>query len=110
MMSQTNVIAAILIMAAVTFVTRMIPFALFSRRQPSKSVLYIGKYAPAVMLTILVVYCFKDVSPLVFPHGLPELAAAALVVLLHLWRGNALLSITLGTVAYMAMVQLIPGL
>ena len=40
-------------------------------------------------------------------HGLPEILAVAMVVLLHLWKKNTLLSIGLGTGFYMLFVQVI---
>lgn len=38
---------------------------------------------------------------------LPELISIALVVLLHLWKRQMLLSIAGGTVCYMLLVQLV---
>ena len=56
---------------------------------------------------MLVVYCLKNVSLMQAPHGLPEGIAVAVVAGLHLWKRNALLSIGLGTVCYMLLVQLV---
>ena len=56
---------------------------------------------------MLVVYCMKDVAFLSAPYGLPELLCCALVVVLHIWKRNSLLSIGVGTVAYMLLVQLV---
>lgn len=39
------------------------------------------------------------------PHGIPEAAAVAAVILLHLWKRNNLLSILGGTVIYMVLLQ-----
>ena len=55
----------------------------------------------------MVVYCLKNTSILAAPHGIPELIAVALVVVLHKWRHNTLLSIVCGTVCYMLLVQLV---
>jgi branched-subunit amino acid transport protein AzlD len=38
-------------------------------------------------------------------HGLPELIAVAVVVALHIWKRQMLLSIALGTIVYMILVQ-----
>ncbi len=51
------------------------------------------------------VYCLKDVQIASAPHGLPELIAGAGVVLLQVWKRNALLSILAGTLLYMILVQ-----
>jgi branched-subunit amino acid transport protein AzlD len=42
-----------------------------------------------------------------WPFALPELIATAVVVVLYLWKRNTLLSIGVGTVLYMALVQLV---
>ena len=49
----------------------------------------------------------KDVAFLQAPIGIPELLGCAIVAALHIWKRNSLLSIGVGTVAYMLMVQLI---
>ena len=56
---------------------------------------------------MLVVYCLKGVDILSGSHGLPELLAIALVIILHLWKRQMLLSIAGGTVFYMLMLQMI---
>ena len=40
-------------------------------------------------------------------HGIPELLAIMVIVLLHVWKRNMLLSIAGGTAAYMLLVQLV---
>lgn len=40
-------------------------------------------------------------------HGIPEAIAIAVVVLLHLWKRQILLSIAGGTICYMLLVQLV---
>ena len=45
--------------------------------------------------------------PFLAPFGLPELAAAAVVVLMQIWKRNAVLSILAGTIAYMVMIQML---
>ncbi len=101
-----HAILAIVIMAAVTFLLRMLPFVIFGKKQTPAFIGYLGKYLPYAIMGMLVIYCLKGVAPLVFPHGLPELIAILTVVLLHIWRRNTLLSILGGTVVYMLLVQL----
>ena len=86
--------------------TRFLPFLLFPSSKPTpKSIRYIGKVLPAAVFGLLIVYCLKNVNLLVGSHGLPELIALAVVIALHLWRRQMLLSIVGGTVLYMALVQ-----
>jgi branched-subunit amino acid transport protein AzlD len=52
-----------------------------------------------------VVYCLRNITFTAFPFGIPELLGCAVVALLHLWKRNTLLSIGVGTVFYMLLVQ-----
>ena len=89
-----------------TMCTRFLPFFLSpENRDPPAVVLYLGKVLPPAMMGLLVVYCLKDVAWTAAPHGLPELLAIAAVALVHVWKGNVLLSIAGGTVLYMVLVQ-----
>ena len=100
--------AAVLIatMAAVTMLTRFLPFIVFRRHTPAY-VSYLGRVLPAAIIGMLVMYCLKDISLAAYPFGLPELLAAACVVAMQVWRRNSLVSILAGTVVYMVLVQLV---
>ena len=56
---------------------------------------------------MLVVYCLKDVTLAAAPFGIPEFLGCAVVALLHIWKRSTLLSIGVGTVVYMLLVQLV---
>lgn len=98
---------AVFIMATVTILLRVLPFLVFSRGKTPAYVSFLGKYLPYAIMGMLVVYCLKGISFVTMPFGIPELVAAAVVVFLHLWKRNTLLSILCGTACYMAMIQLI---
>lgn len=105
-MTLWQTIAAIAVMAVVTFLTRAIPFLLFGRGgTPPKVVLYLGKYLPPAVIAMLIVYCLKDVSFAAAGGWLPVLIAGLAVVALHLWKKNDMLSIMGGTILYMVLVQ-----
>ncbi len=98
----------IVVATLVTMATRFLPFLIFgSGRKTPEIVTYLGKVLPCAIMGMLVVYCFKDVSFLDYPYGLPELIGCAAVAALHIWKRNSLLSIGVGTVFYMVLVQLI---
>ena len=59
------------------------------------------------VIGLLVVYCFKGVSLMTGSHGIPELLGTLSVAGLHLWKKNMLLSIGVGTIVYMLLVQLV---
>lgn len=91
-----------------TMATRFIPFLIFSGEKPTpKYIQYLGKALPSAIFGMLVVYCLKNVSILAGSHGLPEFLSIMLVVILHLWKRQMLLSIAGGTVCYMLLVQLV---
>lgn len=91
-----------------TVLTRFLPFLIFpAGKQTPKYVKYLGKVLPSAVFGLLIIYCLKDVSLFSGSHGLPELLAIMLVVLLHLWKRQMLLSIAGGTVFYMILVQVI---
>ena len=93
------------VMSVVTILLRFLPFIVFRKRTPPY-ITYLGEVLPPAMIGMLVIYCLKDVTPAAYPHGLPELIAAIIVVALQAWKRNSLLSILAGTAAYMAMVQM----
>lgn len=99
-------IASIAVMAVVTFLTRALPFLLFDRGDhPPKLILYLGQVLPPAIIAMLIVYCLKGIS-FASPAGwVPSLLAGGAAVLLHLWKGNDLLSIFGATVLYMVLVQ-----
>lgn len=105
-LTPAETIVTILAVALGAMVTRFTPFLLFpERKTPPEVVSYLGRVLPPAMMGLLVVYCLKGVSFSASPHGLPELIAIAVIVLLHRWRSNVLLSIAGGTIVYMVLVQ-----
>ena len=96
----------ILVMAGVTALLRFLPFLVFRKHTPPY-IAYLGRVLPPALIGMLVIYCFKDVSFAAAPHGLPELIAAACVVVLHVWKRNSLISILGGTGIYMLLVQFV---
>ncbi len=98
----------ILVIAATTFATRVAPFLLFPKgKEIPRTVQYLGKVLTPAVIGMLVVYCLKTTDIIGPPHGLPELIAVTVVVLLHVWKRNNLLSIGVGTVLYMFLVQVV---
>lgn len=101
-------ILIILVMAAVTFGLRATPFILFSKTGKTPAIItYLGNGLPPAVIAMLIIYCFRNTAVSTYPFGLPEVLAALLVVLLHLWKRNNLLSILGGTCAYMLLVQVV---
>lgn len=107
-MTVPQQIATVAVCVAGTVATRFLPFAVFRADKPTpRFVQYLGKALPAAVFAMLVVYCLKNVDVMGGSHGLPELIGIAVVTALHLWKRNMLLSIGVGTVCYMLLVQLV---
>ena len=106
MLSTGAAIASIAVMAVITFLPRALPFLLFDRGEsPPKIVLYLGRVLPPAIIAMLIIYCLRGVS-FAAPGGwVPQLLCVAVVVALHLWKHNNLLSIFGGTILYMVLVQ-----
>ena len=105
-MSHAALIIAVA--ALVTVALRFLPFLLFGGKQETPPfIAYLGRVLPSAIMAMLVVYCLKAVTPLEYPYALPELISCAVVVLLHIWKRNTLLSIGGGTACYMLLVQVI---
>lgn len=102
-----DVYSAVLVavMAAVTILLRFLPFFVFSKETPAY-ITYLGKVLPPAIIGMLVIYCLRAVDLTAAPFGIPELLAAATVVVMQIWKRNSVLSILAGTIVYMVIVQL----
>jgi len=106
--TKAQLLITIALFAVGTMMTRFLPFIIFPKnRTTPKFVTYLGKYLPAAVIGMLVIYCIKDVDIMSGAHGLPELISIAVIVLLHVWRRQVLLSVGVGTVLYMLLVQFV---
>ena len=100
--------ALVAVIAAVTALTRFLPFLVFGgKRQPPRAIVYLGRALPCAIMGMLVVYCLRNVTPLSPPHGIPEAIGVAVAAALHIWKRNTLLSIAASTAVYMLLVQLV---
>ena len=97
---------SIAVMAGVTFLTRALPFLLFDwGERPPRVVLYLGWVLPPAIIAMLIVYCVRGVTFSAPAGWVPTLLAGLAAVLLHLWKGNDLISIFGATGLYMVLVQ-----
>lgn len=106
-MSLTQQIITILVVIIGTVLTRFLPFLIFPEgKTPPPYITYLGTVLPYAVIGLLVVYCLKDS----FQNGnfaFPELISIVLIIFLHKWKKNMLLSIGGGTIFYMILVQTI---
>lgn len=107
-MSTLEQVITIAILAAVTFLTRALPFLIFSREKPTpKYIQYLGSVLPLAVFGMLVVYCLKDVEWMQGVHGIPEVLGILSTILIHVWRRQLFLSIATGTIVYMILIRVI---
>lgn len=107
-MKYTYEISVILIVMAATFLTRFFPFALFGHHQePPKLIQYLGKILPSAVIAILIVYCLKSTNFTVVSSFIPQGISVLIVIGLHLWKRNNLISIGLGTIGYMFLIHFV---
>lgn len=106
MSSTVYALAAIAVMAVVTFLTRALPFLFFGgKKDPPRIVLYLGRVLPPAVIAMLILYCLRGTTFTAPAGWAPALIAGLFVILVHLWKHNNLLSILGGTVLYMILVQ-----
>lgn len=96
------------VIALVTAATRFLPFLVFrgGRGVPSW-IERLGRILPAAIMGMLVVFCLKEVQVTSLSGWVPALVGCTVVTLTYLWKRNTLISILLGTVSYMLLVQLV---
>lgn len=105
-LSTVETAIILLCIVAGTACTRFLAFILFpEKKEQPQIVTYLSTTIPAAMMGLLVVYCLRNTPLSTWPHGVPELLATTITVILHLWRRNVLVSIAVGTISYMLFVQ-----
>ncbi len=105
-MSPREAFLTIVVIALATVSTRAVAFFLFPAGRPTPPyIAYLGRVLPCATIALLIVYCLKHIRPLESPHGLPEFISIALVVAIQYFGRNTLISIIIGTAAYMALIQ-----
>ena len=105
-LSQEIITVAMIVLA--TMLTRFLPFLVFPEGKPTpKYIRYLGKVLRSAVFGLLIIYSLRNVSVFSGSHGIPELISIALVVALHLWKRQMLLSIAGGTLCYMILVQMV---
>ena len=98
----------IVVAVLVTMATRFLPFLIFGENKKTPAIIaYLGQVLPYAIMGMLVVYCLKDISFSSMPFGIPEAIGCAAVASLHVWKRNTLLSIGVGTMVYMLLVQFV---
>lgn len=103
--SQSLII--VIIIAVTSYIIRVLPFTIFRDESKLPNVVkYLGRVLPFSVITMLIVYCFKDVS-LNTTEIISSVIAAIYVVVVHYKFTNMLFSIGGGTIIYMILLRVI---
>lgn len=107
-MSLMQQIITIIAVILGTVITRFLPFYIFSPNKPTpRFVKYLGAILPPAIFSLLVVYSLRNIDITTYNYGFPELISILVIILLHLFKKNMLLSIAGGTICYMLCIQFI---
>ena len=108
MIDYRHALIIILVMGLMTLATRILPVLIFGRGEKIPDyIMYLGRTVPYTAMGLLIVYCLKDVSIASAPFALPEIIAMAAVIGSYLWKRNSILSVVVGTVLYMFLIQVV---
>lgn len=105
-MNDKYIMMVIAVMAMITMLLRFLPFILFDRGgQLPGWISYLGKVLPPAMMSMLLVYCLRNINLLEGNHGFPELIGIGAAIRMHNWKRHTLLSIGVSTLVYMIIIQ-----
>ena len=109
MIDGRYIVEVIAAMALVTVALRALPFIAAQWLKENPIVERLGEFLPLAIMTLLLLHSAAGSAQQDRLGPWPELLAVAIVVVLQ-WRSrNALLSIVLGTTAYVLMRNFTPG-
>ena len=104
-MQNNEIYIAIIVMSLANLLTRALPFLFFRKKKPPHYLKFISDYFPAIIMVILIFYTLAKVDFTSMPYGAKELVAIAITALLHIKLNNYLVSIFVGTLSYMVLIQ-----
>ena len=106
-MTETNILITIAISAVIVFLLRALPFVIFrGGREMPIWLQRIEKSLPAMIMSVLIIYCLKDIGDNFTGVGIPRLIAVAITAVSYKLKHNTFISIALGTVSYMGLLYL----
>ena len=105
MNSLDEALVLVLAMGAVILFCRAFPFIFSSKKKAFLG--FVEKTAPPVAMTVLAFNALAGAFRENPGDGLLALTASVFTAILHLWKGNALISIIGGTVLYMVLRRVI---
>jgi len=105
-MSALETGIVVLILALSTQVLRALPFMMFPEGKTLPNwMAYFASQLPYASMGLLVIYALRQ--PILNPgFPIPEALALVVMTLVHTWRKQTLLSISLGVIVYLIIVNM----
>jgi len=104
-MENSEIYLAILVMALANLLTRILPFLFFVKKEPPSAIVFIEENFPPIIMVILIFYTLSSIDFQNQFYGLKEFLAIGITAYLHIRFNNYLISIFVGTLSYMFLVQ-----
>lgn len=107
-MNNSYLWLAVSVIALVTALLRFLPFAIWGQgKETPKIISKLGNSLPYAIMGMLVVYCLKDISFSSTAGYLPALISSLVVITSYILKRNTLISIVLGTVCNIILLQFV---
>lgn len=104
-MSTVYVLQAILLLAAITFLLRAVPFFMPKCLLEHPLFRDMANFMPLVVMVILVLSAFENASFFSHQKQIAIIAGIGMVVTFHLWFRNTLLSILSGVFIHIVILN-----
>lgn len=111
MPETTYILGVVAAATAVTWALRAVPFAVLAPLRHSSLLPYLAARMPVGVLAILTIYTLRHVDVVDASSVVPAAVGIIVTTALHVWRRNMILSLIIGTGAYVALVSTVfhPG-
>lgn len=107
-MFNTHTALMIAACAIGTMVTRALPFVIWSgERKTPPYILWLGNVLPYAIMAMLVVYCLRNVDFGTTSSYVPAAISVVVTGGIQAWKRDSIMSIIVGTVCYMVLIQVI---
>ncbi len=105
-LSLDSALIAVFASGAVVLATRILPFVIFAKKELPLFIRFIEKYAPPLIMAVLLVYCFKDVDYSRCAAVVPYFSCVVVAAAVHVSFRNSMASILGSTVLFMLLSRL----
>lgn len=107
-MTSIQIWITFFIFVGFTMLTRFITFIIFPEdSSPPQEIIYLGSVLPTAAMGLIVVFALRETTVLSYPFALPEIIATVAIILIHYFKRNTIVSIAVGTIFYMFLVQIV---